>query len=79
MDRCAEPTVRQLAGRGCGTVQGYLAHKKHPLLGPYGRAIPRDLWWSWGVGMTLMSEVSLYVQHVMEDRCRSRREHLEKL
>ena len=28
-------------------LQGYLAHKKHPLLGPYSRNIPKVLWWSW--------------------------------
>ena len=25
-------------------VQGYLAHKKYPLLGPYSRSKPRVLW-----------------------------------
>jgi len=25
-------------------VQGYLAHKNPPLLGPYSRTIPGDLW-----------------------------------
>ena len=27
-------------------IQGYLAHKKDNLLGPYSRTIPRVLWWS---------------------------------
>ena len=29
-------------------------------LGPYSRNMPRALWWSYGVGLFLMSEVSLY-------------------
>ena len=30
-------------------LQGYLAHKKtHLPLGPYGRTVPRALWWSQG-------------------------------
>ena len=41
-------------------VQGYLAHKKHPPLGPYRMTLPRVLWWSWGGGRFLMSEVPLY-------------------
>jgi len=31
-----------------------------PLLGPYSRTIPRVLWWSFGGGLFLMSEVPLY-------------------
>ena len=31
-----------------------------PLLGPYSRLMPRDLWWSKGRGVFLMSEVPLY-------------------
>ncbi|KAJ1466751.1 hypothetical protein T484DRAFT_1987665 [Baffinella frigidus] len=27
-------------------LQGYLAHKKAPPLGPYSRPMPRALWWS---------------------------------
>ena len=29
-------------------------------LGPYSRAMPRALWWSWGGGLFLISEVPLY-------------------
>jgi len=29
-------------------------------LGPYSRNMPRALWWSWGGGLFLMSEVPLY-------------------
>ena len=25
-------------------VQGFLAHKKHPLVEPYSSPVPRDLW-----------------------------------
>ena len=38
---CADPR------RLCET-KGYLAHKKHPLLGPYSRTILRVLWKSGG-------------------------------
>ena len=31
-----------------------------PLLGPYNRTLPRVLWWSWGEGLSLLSEVPLY-------------------
>ena len=31
-----------------------------PSLGPYGRPLPRALWWSCGRGQFLMSEVPLY-------------------
>ena len=41
-------------------LQGYLAHKNPPLLGPFSRPIPRALWWSKGGGLFLMSEVPLY-------------------
>ena len=27
-------------------MKGHFAHKKHLLLGPYSRTIPRVLWWS---------------------------------
>ena len=30
-----------------------------PLLGPYSRTKPRVLWWSWGGGLFIMSEVPL--------------------
>ena len=32
-----------------------------PLLGPYSRTIPVVIWWSWGGGLFLMSEVPLHV------------------
>jgi len=32
------------------SVEGYLAHKKPPLLGPYSSPAPRGLGWSWGGG-----------------------------
>ena len=31
-------------------------------LGPYGRNMPKALWWSWGDWMFLMSEAPLYTQ-----------------
>jgi len=37
-----------------------LAHKKLTPLGPYSMAMPGALWWSWGGGWFLMSEVPLY-------------------
>ena len=43
----------------CNNYKGYLAHKKEPALGPYGRAMPRALWQSYGGGRFLMSEVPL--------------------
>ena len=48
---CTLPTAIQVQGRSavCDTspqIQGYLAHKKQPLLGPCGKAMPRALWWS---------------------------------
>jgi hypothetical protein len=39
-------------------VQGYLRNRL--LLGPYSRAMPRALCWSYGGGWFLMSEVPLY-------------------
>ena len=42
------------------TVQGYLAHKKVPPLGPYSRPVARSLRWSYEEGGLLMSEVPLY-------------------
>jgi len=44
----------------CGTpLQGYFAHEKPRPLGPYTRTMPRALWWRYGVGQFLMSEVPL--------------------
>jgi len=40
-------------------LQGYLAHKKLPPLGPYSRTMPRALWWPRGGGQFLMSGVPL--------------------
>jgi hypothetical protein len=34
--------------------------RNNPLLGPYGRSIPRVLWWSYWGGLFLLSEVPLY-------------------
>ena len=33
--------------------------RNSPLLGPYSRTVPRALWWPWGGGVFLMSEVPL--------------------
>ena len=41
-------------------LQGYLAHQKPRPLGPYSRTMPRALWYSYGGGRFLMSEVNLY-------------------
>jgi hypothetical protein len=35
--------------------------RNRPPLGPYSTTMPRALWWSYGVGVFLMSEVPLYV------------------
>ena len=35
---------RSRGGVVTANIQGYLAQKKHPLLGPYGRPIPQALW-----------------------------------
>jgi len=53
-----------------------------PLLEPYSRTIPRVIWWSWGGGLFLMSEVPLqgpcfmvvslpFVAHAMLESFRS--------
>ena len=46
--------VRALQYRGTSLM------RKHLLLGPYSRAMPRALSWPWGVECFLMSEVLLY-------------------
>ena len=44
-----------------GGLQGHLAHKKPPPLGPYSRTMPWALWWPWGKGgCFFMGEVPLY-------------------
>ena len=43
-----------------GPLQGYLAHSKYPLLGPYSRTMPIALRWSWGGGRFLMSKIPLW-------------------
>ena len=43
-----------------GSLQGYLAHKKHPPAGPYGRNISRVIWWSWEGELFLMSVKCLF-------------------
>jgi len=40
-------------------IQGYLAHKKQPPLGPYGMHMPRALWCFYGGVLFLMSEVPM--------------------
>jgi hypothetical protein len=42
------------------TVQGYLAYKKQPPIGPYINNMLGALWWPYGVGQFLMSEVPLH-------------------
>ena len=34
--------------------------RNNPLLGPYSRSMSRAIWWPWGGGVFLMSEVPLY-------------------
>jgi hypothetical protein len=34
--------------------------KNNPLLGPYSRTMSKAIWWSYGRGVFLMSEVPLY-------------------
>ena len=43
-----------------GPHRGSLLIRKRPPLGPYGRLMPRALWWSVGEGEVLMSEVPLH-------------------
>jgi hypothetical protein len=50
--------LRHLRPVPLALLQGYLAHKKHPLLRPYSRTLRRVLWWSSRWGLVLMSEVS---------------------
>ena len=48
--RILVPSARHAPARH---LQGYLAHKKPPSLGPYSRPMPRALWWSYGGGCFL--------------------------
>jgi len=48
-----------------------------PLLGPYSRTIPKVIWWSWGGGLFLMSEVPLYQPRAFPVRYRAKLEHLQ--
>jgi len=45
----------------------FLIRKRHPI-GPYSRPVPRALWWSWGGGPFLMSEVPLYYTSSPSDK-----------
>ena len=49
-------------------LQGYLAHKKTPPLGPYRRPVPRVLEDPRGVGVFRMGEVPLYIKRWGLDR-----------
>ena len=55
-----------LLGCAPSTLQGYLAHQKHPSLGLYSRLMPRPLWRSYGGRGVLMSEAPLYHTHTAE-------------
>ena len=41
-------------------VQGTSLIRNNAPLGPYTRTMPMTLWWSWGRGLILISEVPLY-------------------
>ena len=41
-------------------VQGTSLIRNNAPLGPYNRTMPMTLWWSWGRGLILISEVPLY-------------------
>ena len=48
-------------GIGFGrALEGYLTHQKQRALGPYSRTMPMVLRWTWGGGLFLMGEVTLY-------------------
>jgi len=47
-------TSREVRYRGASLIRN-----RH-LVGPYSRTMPRLLWWSYGGGRFLMSEVPLY-------------------
>jgi hypothetical protein len=68
LGRCALIPVRVVARRLHIPLQGYLAYEKHPLLGTYGRLMPRVLRWSWG------GWVDTYVQGNPESRNGRQRE-----
>ena len=46
---------------GISEVQGYLAYKKQPPLGPYSRTMSRARWWPYGGGLFITSEATLYL------------------
>ena len=48
-------------GIGFGrALEGYLTHQKQRALGPYSRTMPMVLRWTWGGGLFLIGEVTLY-------------------
>ena len=49
-------------------VQGYFANENSAPLGPYSRNVPRALWWSWGGGLFLMSELDATLQRASAPR-----------
>jgi len=61
--RLEEASMQLPHPRTTFALQGYLAHKNPPLVGPYSSPMPRDLWWSWGDWVFLMSEVPLYTHN----------------
>ena len=46
-------------GLRAGGYRGSSSIRNAPLQRPYGRTVPRVLWWSWGGGLFLMNELTL--------------------
>ena len=51
----ASPAPTAEEGLSIWGLQGHLAPKKQPPLGPYSRTMPRALWWPHGGGLFIMS------------------------
>ena len=45
---------------GGGAYRGTSLIRTSAPLGPYSRTISRAIWWSWGKGLLLMSEIPLH-------------------
>ena len=51
--------------RCCAECRGFSLIRNSAPLGPYSRNMRRALWWSWGEGLFLMSEVPLHHARVL--------------
>jgi len=59
-DHAAPPRCHHQEGLLPSEYRGTSLIRKSAPLGPYSRSIPRALWWSWGGGGGLLSEVPLH-------------------